>query len=163
MAHVRLSVGANLGDREAALQSVVDAMPGRFTDIRVSSVYDTPPWGLLDQPTFLNAAIAAETELSPSQVLTFAHECEAAAKRLRDVRWGPRTLDVDVISYDDVQSDDPALTLPHPRAHERAFVLVPLAELEPAASLVGYGSVPTLLAGLDQAGITIVSQLRVPA
>lgn len=163
MAHVWLSVGANLGDREAALQSVVDAMPGRFTDIRVSSVYDTPPWGLLDQPTFLNAAIAAETELSPSQVLAFARECEAAAERVRDVRWGPRTLDVDVISYDQLQSNDPELTLPHPSAHERAFVLVPLAELEPEASLPGYGPVLTLLEALDRAGITIVSQLRAPA
>jgi 2-amino-4-hydroxy-6-hydroxymethyldihydropteridine diphosphokinase len=163
MAHVRLGIGANLGDREAALQSVVDAMSGQFTGIRASSVYDTPPWGVLDQPTFLNAVIAAETELSPTQVLHFAHACEAAAERVRDVRWGPRTLDVDVITYDEICSDDPALTLPHPRAHERAFVLLGVVELEPDAEIPGLGAAQQLLDALDTSGITAVSHLRVTA
>ena len=161
MAHVRLGIGANLGDRQAALQSVIDAMSGCFTAIRASSVYDTPPWGVLDQPTFLNAVIAAETELSPAQVLDFAHACEAAAERIRDVRWGPRTLDVDVITYDDIRSDDPVLTLPHPRAHERAFVLLGVVEIEPDAVLPGLGAAQSLLEGLDTSGITTVSHLRV--
>jgi len=163
MAHVLLGIGANLGDRAAALQSVVDAMPGRFQAIRASSVYDTPPWGVTDQPTFLNAVIAAETELTPREVLAFAHECEQAAQRVRTQHWGPRTLDVDVISYDEARSDDPVLTLPHPRAYERAFVLVGIDELDPDAVLPGHGSVRALLDALDCTGITVVSQLRVPA
>jgi 2-amino-4-hydroxy-6-hydroxymethyldihydropteridine diphosphokinase len=157
MAHVLLSIGANLGDRESALRSVVDAMPGRFTDVRMSSIYATPPWGVTEQPAFLNAVIAAETELTPQQVLAFAQECERAADRQRDLRWGPRTLDVDVITYDDIRSDDPDLTLPHPRAHERAFVLVGVVELEPAAVLPGHGPASALLAGLDRTGITVHS------
>lgn len=163
MAHVVLSIGANLGDREAALQSVVDAMPGNFHAIRVSSVYDTPPWGVLDQPTFLNAIITADTWLSPEQVLAWGQDCEQAAHRERYRLWGPRTLDVDVITYDDVRSDDPDLTLPHPRAHERAFVLVGMVELDPDAVIPGHGSARALLAALDCTGITVHSQLRVPA
>lgn len=163
MAHVLLSIGANLGDRQAALQSVVDAMPGNFHAIRASSVYDTPPWGVLDQPSFLNAVIAAETWLSPEQVLAWGQDVEQAAHRERYRHWGPRTLDVDVITYDDVRSDDPDLTLPHPRAHERAFVLVGVVELDPDAVIPGHGSARTLLEGLDRSGIVVHSQLRLPA
>lgn len=162
MGHVLLSIGANLGDREAALQSVLDAMPGRFRSIRVSSVYDTPPWGVTDQPTFLNAVIAADTLLTPRQVLDWGQAVEQAAHRERYRLWGPRTLDVDVITYDEVQSDDPELTLPHPRAFERAFVLVGIVELEPDAVIPGYGAARELLAGLDTTGITVHSELRVP-
>ena len=163
MAHVLLGIGANLGDREAALQSVVDAMPGRFQAIQVSSVYDTPPWGVLDQPTFLNAVISAETHLTPEQVLEWGQDVEQAAHRERYRHWGPRTLDVDVLTYDDVRSDDPDLTLPHPRAFERAFVLVGIVELDPDFVIAGYGPVSELLEGLDCEGITVHSQLRLPA
>lgn len=162
MAHVLLGIGANLGDREAALQSVIDAMPGYFQSVRVSSVYDTPPWGVLDQPTFLNAVISADTHLTPEQVLAWGQDVEQAAHRERYRRWGPRTLDVDVLTYDDVRSDDPDLTLPHPRAYERAFVLVGVVELDPEFVIPGYGSARELLAGLDADGITVHSQLRVP-
>ena len=162
MAHVLLGIGANLGDREAALQSVVDAMPGRFSSISVSSVYDTPPWGVLDQPTFLNAVIAADTLLTPQEVLDWGQDVEQAAHRERYRHWGPRTLDVDVITYDDVRSDDPNLTLPHPRAYERAFVLVGIVELDPDFVIPGYGLARELLAELDVAGITKHSQLRLP-
>lgn len=160
MAHVLLSVGANLGDREAALQSVVDAMPGRFTDIHASAVYETAPWGVIDQPAFLNAVIAADTALSPHEVLAFAQQCEDAADRVRDRRWGPRTLDVDVITYDDRVSRDPDLTLPHPRAHERAFVLVPLVEVEPDAELPGLGRAADYLEVLGTRGVERHSSLR---
>ena len=163
MAHVLLSIGANLGDRESALQSVLDAMPGNFHAIRVSRVYDTPPWGVLDQPSFLNAVIAADTWLSPEQVLAWGQDCEQAAHRERYRHWGPRTLDVDLITYDDVRSDDPNLMLPHPRAHERAFVLVGIAELEPDAVIPGRGSARDLLEALDRSGITEFSKLHVPA
>ncbi len=163
MAHVLLGVGSNLGDREAALQSVVDAMPGHFHSLRASQVYSTPPWGVTDQPHFLNAVIAAETELTPLQVLEFAHGCELRARRVRDERWGPRTLDVDLIAYDDLEQDHPVLTLPHPRAHERAFVLLPLLELEPCFRFPGQGAAAALLAGLDASGITLHGSLQVMA
>ncbi len=162
MAHVLLGIGANLGDREAALQSVIDAMPPSFTAIRCSRVYETPPWGVTDQPTFLNAVIAADTDLQPAAVLAFAQECEAAAQRTHDVRWGPRTLDVDVLAYDEMEQDDPRLTLPHPLAHLRAFVLVPLLEVEPHFFLRGHGFARDLLNRLDATGVTACGELHVP-
>ena len=163
MARVVLSIGANLGDREAALQSVVDAMPGRFRNVRCSSVYDTPPWGVTDQPTFLNAIVVADTDLTPSQVLDFAQECEQAAHRTHDLRWGPRTLDVDIIAYDDMRQDDPHLTLPHPRAHVRAFVLVPLLEVDPDHFFIDHGFARDLLNRLSVDGITRCGSLQVRA
>lgn len=162
MAHVLLGLGANLGDREAALQSVVDAMAQDFTAIRCSHIYETPPWGITDQPTFLNAVVAAETTMSPSQVLSFGQQCEEMAHRVHDVRWGPRTLDVDVLSYDEVRQDDPRLTLPHPLAHLRAFVLVPLLELEPDFLFLDHGFARDLLNRLDDDGIVAVGDLQVP-
>lgn len=161
MARVLLGIGSNLGDREAALQSVVDAMAGRFVGVRSSHVYSTPAWGVTDQPPFLNAVIAAETELTPMQVLEFAHDCERHAQRVRDQHWGPRTLDVDVIAYDELRSDDPLLTLPHPHAHERAFVLLPLLELEPYFRFPGHGAAADLLPALDASGIMRHDTLRV--
>ncbi len=160
MAEVLLSIGANLGDRNAALQSVVDAMHEGFTDITVSRVFETPPWGNLDQPAFLNAAIRAQTTLTPEEVLAFAHQCEDRAARVRDVRWGPRTLDVDVIAYDELEQSDPSLTLPHPRAWERAFVLVCLADIDRAFRLHG-STVGELLGRQDLSGIRVVGALEV--
>jgi 2-amino-4-hydroxy-6-hydroxymethyldihydropteridine diphosphokinase len=125
-----LSIGANLGDRLAALRSVVTGLGSSL--VAVSSVYETAPWGLADQPDFFNAVvIAADPNASPSDWLARAHGFEVAAGRVREVRWGPRSLDVDVIDVDRTRSDDPVLTLPHPRAAERAFVLVPWFELDP--------------------------------
>lgn len=129
-----LSIGANAGDRRAALQSAVD----RFRPwlVAVSPVYETPPWGPVPQDDYLNAVLVVrDDDASPADWLTRAHDAEQAAGRTRDVRWGPRTLDVDVVAVDDVVSDDPALTLPHPRAAERAFVLVPWHEVQPDAAV----------------------------
>jgi 2-amino-4-hydroxy-6-hydroxymethyldihydropteridine diphosphokinase len=129
-----LSIGSNLGDRLAALRSVVDGL-GRSLRA-VSSVYETTPWGLPDQPDFLNAVVIADDpNLDPLGWLRRAQEFEQAAGRVRDVRWGPRTLDVDVIDVDGRRSEDPVLTLPHPRAAERAFVLVPWLEIDPDPKL----------------------------
>lgn len=161
MARVLLSIGANLGDRLAALQSVLDAMGEDFRNVRASRVYETAPWGILDQPPFLNAVLAADTELTPHQVLAFAHACEQAAARVRDQRWGPRTLDVDIIDYEHLVLHDPDLTLPHPRAHERAFVLVPLVEVEPEAELPGLGLASDFLQVLGQQGVAAVADLEV--
>jgi len=146
-----LSIGSNVGDSLAHLQSVVTAAGP--TVRAVSSVYETAPWGGIDQDPFYNAVIVVDdAERDPRGWLAFARECEALARRTREVRWGPRTLDVDIVAaYDDrgfVVSDDPELTLPHPRAHQRAFVLAPWAEVEPGARLP-QGDVMRLAAALD--------------
>ena len=147
-----LSVGSNLGDRLGHLQSTVD---GLRSEVRaVSPVYTTPPWGGVEQEDFLNAVVIVEGDRDPAGWLARAHELEQAAGRVREVRWGPRTLDVDIVTVDGVRSDDPDLTLPHPRAYERGFVLVPWADVEPDAVLPGYGPIRELLAGLDLTGIT---------
>lgn len=142
MTRAVLSIGANLGDRAARLQSAVDAF--RPWLLAVSPVFRTPPWGPIRQDDFLNAVlIVADPDADPGVWLDRAHAAEQAAGRTREVRWGPRTLDVDVVSVQgdgadasaEILSDDPDLTLPHPRAHERAFVLVPWLASEPNAML----------------------------
>jgi 2-amino-4-hydroxy-6-hydroxymethyldihydropteridine diphosphokinase len=147
-----LSLGANLGDRAAALRAALVALKDDGLVAR-STLYETPPWGPVEQPPYLNAIAIVRGERDAAGWLARAHELEQAAGRTRDVRFGPRTLDVDVISVtgDDgrpVVSDDPALTLPHPRAHERAFVLVPWLTLEPGAVLPGRGAVADLVRAL---------------
>jgi 2-amino-4-hydroxy-6-hydroxymethyldihydropteridine diphosphokinase len=149
---VVIALGSNLGDRLAHLQAAVDALaavPG-LSVTAVSPVYRTDPVGGPDQPDYFNAVLMAGTTLPPAGVLAAAHAAEAARRRTREVRWGPRTLDVDIISYDAVVSADPVLTLPHPRAHERAFVLVPWHDMDPAAELPGHGPVADLIAGLTR-------------
>lgn len=142
-----LSIGSNVGDRLAHLRTAVDAL--RPMLVAVSPVYETPPWGPVPQDDYLNAVlIARDDAATPSDWLARAHAAEAAAGRTRDVRWGPRTLDVDIVSVDDVVSDDPALTLPHPRAHERAFVLVPWLAAQPDAHLGGQ-PIAALVGALD--------------
>ena len=129
-----LSIGSNLGDRLAALQSVVDGLGSRV--VAVSHVFETAPWGGVEQDDFLNAVVIAfDHDFGPVDWLDAAHGFENAADRVREQRWGPRTLDVDIISVDGVTSTDPALTLPHPRAHERAFVLLPWLDIDPHAVL----------------------------
>jgi 2-amino-4-hydroxy-6-hydroxymethyldihydropteridine diphosphokinase len=126
-----VSLGANLGERAAALRgacAALAALPG--TTLRASSrVYETAPQDLADQPAFLNQVVALETALGPAELLAAARRIEDEAGRARDVRFGPRTLDVDILLFQGVESDDPELTLPHPRLWQRAFVLVPLAEV----------------------------------
>jgi 2-amino-4-hydroxy-6-hydroxymethyldihydropteridine diphosphokinase len=131
-----LSIGSNLGDRAAALRGAVEAF--RPWLVAVSPVYETPPWGPVSQDDYLNAVLlVADPEAGARDWLARAHAAEQAAGRTRDLRWGPRTLDVDVVAVDDVVSDDPELTLPHPRATERAFVLVPWVALDAGAVLAG--------------------------
>ena len=130
-----LSIGSNLGDRRATLQAAVDAF--RPWLVAVSPVYETAPWGPVPQDDFLNAVlVVADPAADPHAWLQRAHAAEDAAGRERAVRWGPRTLDVDIVAVDDVVSGDPVLTLPHPRAHERAFVLVPWHDVQPQARLL---------------------------
>jgi 2-amino-4-hydroxy-6-hydroxymethyldihydropteridine diphosphokinase len=138
-----LSIGSNLGDRLANLQSAVDAL----RPLRTSPVYETAPWGGVEQDDYLNAVLVVDDQATDAYGwLRRARACEQAAGRVRDVRWGPRTLDVDVIDVAGTVSADPELTLPHPRAHERAFVLVPWADVDPDAVLPGHGRVEDLIA-----------------
>jgi len=150
-----LSVGANLGDRLGTLQGCVQAIGGlRETDVlAISPVYETAPVGGPPQPDYLNAVLLIQTGLPPRDLLDAIHAIEAGFGRVRAERFGPRTLDIDIISYQGQVSDDPELTLPHPRAHERLFVLLPWSDLDPGAELPGHGPVAALLAGLDRAGV----------
>jgi 2-amino-4-hydroxy-6-hydroxymethyldihydropteridine diphosphokinase len=155
-----LSIGSNLGDRLANLRTAVDTV--RPWLVAVSPVYETAPWGPVPQGPYLNAVVlASDPSAAPHEWLGRAHAAEDAAGRTRDVRWGPRTLDVDVVAVDDVSSDDPELTLPHPRAAERAFVLVPWAAVDPGGTLAGR-PVAALLEALgpeDAAGVRLRPEL----
>jgi len=152
---VVIALGSNLGDRLRELQRAVDALaatPG--LDITaISPVYETAPVGGPQQPDYLNAVVLAQTSRPAADLLRRAHALEAAAQRTRDVRWGPRTLDVDIIAYGEEMSRDPALTLPHPRAQERAFVLAPWHDADPGAVLPGRGRVAALLAAVGRGGV----------
>jgi len=150
-----LSVGSNLGDRLGTLQGCVQAIGGLpETDVlAISPVYETAPVGGPAQPDYLNAVLIAGTGLAPLDLLAATQRIEADFGRIRAERFGPRTLDIDIISYDEEISGDPVLTLPHPRAHERAFVLAPWHDIDPAASLPGRGPVAALLARLDRHGV----------
>jgi 2-amino-4-hydroxy-6-hydroxymethyldihydropteridine diphosphokinase len=162
-----LSLGANLGDRAGTLRTALVALTDHGLVAR-SVLYETPPWGPVEQPPYLNAIAVIRGHRDATGWLALAHELEQAAGRTREVRWGARTLDVDVVTVtaDDgtpVLSDDPRLTLPHPRAHERAFVLVPWLALDPAATLPGRGRVADLLAALPADDVAAVVRWEQPA
>lgn len=164
---VVLALGSNLGDRLENLQGGVDALfdaPG-LGFVGVSPVYETAPVGGPDQPSYLNAVIVADTALPACTILDRAHGVEEVFGRVREQHWGPRTLDVDVIVYGDEVSDDPELTLPHPRAHERAFVLAPWRDIDPDAVIPGRGRIAGLLAAAGLDGVQRVngSELQPPA
>lgn len=150
-----LAIGANLGDRLGTLTECVQAI-GSIGDtevLAISPVYQTAPVGGPPQPDYLNAVLIVSTGLPPAGLLKAAHRIEAESGRVREVRFGPRTLDIDIISYCGETSDDPALTLPHPRAHERAFVLAPWHDIDADAEIPGRGPVASLLAGLGTVGV----------
>ncbi|NKY47576.1 2-amino-4-hydroxy-6-hydroxymethyldihydropteridine diphosphokinase [Nocardia cerradoensis] len=159
MSRAVLSIGSNLGDRLAHLRSVVEALTPQL--VAVSPVYTTAPWGGVPQEDYLNAVVVVEdSELGPHDWLERGQRLEQRSGRVREIRWGARTLDVDVIwcaergaaGLRPVTSADPELTLPHPQAHNRAFVLVPWAEVEPDATLEVDGRtrrIRDLLAELD--------------
>jgi 2-amino-4-hydroxy-6-hydroxymethyldihydropteridine diphosphokinase len=140
-AHALLALGGNVGNSRAILNRAIELLcDGKEVKLMArSSDYRTPPWGMKYQPAFTNACIAVETSLSPRDLLERAQTIELALGRDRTVekRWGPRTADIDIIAYDDVTLNQPDLTLPHPRLFERAFVLVPLAEIAPNRVIAG--------------------------
>jgi 2-amino-4-hydroxy-6-hydroxymethyldihydropteridine diphosphokinase len=152
-----LALGSNLGDRLAHLQFAVDALAAA-TDVfvvDVSRVYETAPVGGPAQDAFLNAVVALDTELAPDVLLALAQRIETDAHRVRAERWGPRTLDVDILVYDDVESADPALTLPHPRMWERGFVLAPLRDVAP-----GLVEAATSWEGVRETAVTLTIPWR---
>ncbi|MFS0874125.1 2-amino-4-hydroxy-6-hydroxymethyldihydropteridine diphosphokinase [Paenibacillus xylanilyticus] len=147
-----IALGANLGDREQTLLealTLLDAHPN-IVVLRCSSLYETEPVGYVDQPSFLNMAAAVQTNLAPEQLLTELLEVENRLGRVRDIRWGPRTVDLDLLWMDGESRDTELLQLPHPRMGERAFVLVPLSDIVPEGELSGlYTYVHTSLSVLD--------------
>jgi 2-amino-4-hydroxy-6-hydroxymethyldihydropteridine diphosphokinase len=143
-----VGLGANLGDREASIRRAAALIEAR----RLSTIIETEPWGGIEQPDFLNAVAEVESGLGPRPLLDRLLEVERELGRVRDgKRWGPRTIDLDLLLYGDETSDVAALQLPHPRLHERSFVLVPLAELAPDLVVPGRGRVADLLTKLQSA------------
>ena len=141
-----VGLGANLGDREAAIRAAAEAIGAR----RLSPIVETEPWGYEDQPRFLNAVAELETDLTPRQLLERLLEVERALGRVRTgPRFGPRTIDLDLLLYGAERVAEPDLEVPHPRMHERAFVLEPLAALAPELEIPGRGTVSEALAGLQ--------------
>jgi len=147
-----IALGSNLGDREATIRGALDALADEpaIEVVAVSSLVDTEPVGIVDQPRFLNGAAALETELSAQDLLALLLDVERRFGRRREgvPAQGPRTLDLDLLLYGDEEIDEPGLRVPHPRLHERAFVLGPLAEVAPGLEVPGKGKVQTLLARL---------------
>lgn len=139
-----------MGDARAHLRAVVDEFAGET--IAASSIYATAPWGKTDQPDFLNQSLLVEVDQTPLELLQRCQRLENDAQRVREERWGPRTLDVDIIWIEGYTSDDPVLTVPHPRAHLRRFVLQPWLEIDPDGELNG-ASISTLLEGLEEQGV----------
>ena len=145
MTRAYVGVGANLGDREATIRAALAALPGV---VAMSELRETEPVGVVDQPEFLNGAVALETELSARELLETLLGIERELGRERRERWGPRTIDLDLLLYGGETIDEPGLTVPHPRLHERRFALEPLLDLDPELSIPGRGRVEDLLAGL---------------
>ena len=151
MPRAYVGLGANLGDRDVTLEqalALLEAVPG--VEVRaVSTLRETDPVGVVDQPRFLNGAVAVDTTLSARELLDGLLAIERALGRERGERWGPRIVDLDLLLYGDEVVDEPGLRVPHPRLHERRFALEPLAELDPGLEIPGRGRVSALLAAVD--------------
>ncbi len=153
---IYLALGANLGNRLANLKAALAALPPAMQERGRSPVYETEPWGYADQPTFLNMAVQAETELSPGDLLVFIKQVENDLGRKPSFLYGPRAIDIDILFYDDLVMHTDALTIPHPRLHQRAFVLVPLVSLAPELIHPELGrSVAQLAAAVDRRGVNL--------
>jgi 2-amino-4-hydroxy-6-hydroxymethyldihydropteridine diphosphokinase len=156
MTEALLALGANVGDPRLNLERAIALLcDGDLVRMQArSSDYQTPPWGLEQQPEFVNLCLIVETALTPAALLERIHEVERALGRDRahEVRWGPRPIDIDILAYDDVVIDEPALKLPHPHLFDRAFVLVPLAEIAPERIIAGT-RVRDALGRIDTTGV----------
>ena len=160
MSRYYVALGSNVGDRLAYLRAALrELKESGATVVRTSAVYETPPWGKTDQPAFLNAVALVESDLSPTDFLALLQAIEAANERTRDVHWGPRTLDLDIIYAEGVQCDSAYLTLPHPYFWERAFVLVPLRDVAAEFTYRGETIARRIAALPDAAAIREVATL----
>ena len=126
---VYIALGTNLGERLANLRAALESMPPEIKVVIESHIYETPPWGYEDQPAFLNMVVKAETGLEPESLLKYLKQIEVELGREHNFRWGPRLIDLDILFYDELVLDSPPLVIPHPRLHERGFVLVPLTDV----------------------------------
>jgi len=149
-----LGLGGNIGDPAAAMAQALRRLDGApLTRIdAVSSLYRTPPWGVADQPDFLNAVARIDTGMSPRELLALCLDIERSMQRVRERRWGPRPIDIDILLFGSLEVDEPQLTIPHPHIAERAFVLVPLAEIAPGTRVRGKPA-SELAAGIDTSGM----------
>ena len=155
MTHVVLSIGANLGNAETMVHQTMDQIGRILKESKASRIYQTSPVGVEDQPEFFNAVVVGEWGGTADELLKRTSKLEEAAGREREIRWGARTLDIDIIIFGDEVSAEPELTLPHPRAQERLFVLIPWLEIDPDATLVGKGPVRFIADELQAAGATL--------
>lgn len=164
MVEACLGLGSNLGDREAMLRSAVAALAEdeAVSITAISPVYETPPWGPVPQGPYLNACVAVETSLPARDLLDLCLAIERRHGRERAVRWGPRTLDIDILDYGGQQFDEPGLALPHPRLSERAFVLVPLADIAPGLVIEGR-TVAAWRAEIDASGVDARPEISLAA
>ena len=155
MVRAYLALGGNVGDVEQAFRTSLAALRAHthVSVLKESAIYRTPPWGKTDQPDFLNMAAEIETDLCAHDLLDLCLTIERTSGRVREERWGPRTIDLDIIAFDDQTIADERLTVPHPHAHERAFVLAPMADLAPDLMIAGK-SVREWLAQVDASGMT---------
>lgn len=134
MARAHIGVGANVGDAVTSVRGAIDALGRLGTVVRKSSLYRSKPWGVRDQPDFINAVALLDTDLDPHALLAALKNIEREFGRISGPRWGPRALDLDILTYDNGKVDDPGLVIPHPLMRERRFVLIPLAEIDDAYS-----------------------------
>ena len=154
--NVYLALGSNTGDRLANLRAAIDSLPPKIIVQAESRIYETEPWGYVDQPAFLNMALRVETDLAPLELLTHLKFLEKSLGRVPSFQNGPRLIDMDILFYDDLMFETPTLSIPHPRLHERAFVLVPLADIAPNLRhpLLGR-SVAELVETVDRRGVNL--------
>jgi len=158
MPHAYLALGSNLGNRAENLQSAISFLRSKTKVLKCSAVYETPPWGYEQQPKFLNQVIEVETELTPSDLLAYVKEIERKIGRKGTFRYGPRSIDIDILFYDDLVVNTPPLIIPHAQIAERAFVLVPLADIAPdyLHPILGM-TIENLLSSVEQGGIKLFS------
>lgn len=156
---IHLALGTNLGNRTGNLRAAIQSLPPTVIVRQASPVYETPPWGMTDQPAFLNMVLQGETHLSPLELLAYLKNLETELGRTPAVRWGPRLIDMDILFYDNLVLRVPGLTIPHPHLQERAFVLVPLMDIAPDLVHPVLGkSIKDLLAECDGSGIKRIEE-----
>ena len=161
LARVAFSIGSNLGNRFEHLQRAVELISGTIEifNVKLSKIYETKPVGGPSQDDYLNAVVVAETKLTPIDLLELVQKIESDGNRVRETHWGPRSIDVDILAFDQVVLDGSNLTIPHPRISERAFVLVPWNDVDPNFVVPGLGAVSDLLSRVDSTGVALRPEL----